>query len=325
MTFFEKLQLLALKISGDIGDAALGVLFLTSSKGISKVKNVRYMDNAKTSIDFFYPKPPKTRAKHDNAEPANEACGYASEKLPVLIYIHGGGFLVGSKSSRQGYCYRWVKKGYAAVNIDYQCGAKHPFPEFLQQVFKAIELALDNAEKYKLDLNRIVLGGESAGAFIAALVSAFATNHALYDEFGIDFKYKDSFSVRANILMNGIFDVEGILECGFPFVKCLLMAFSGLGKKDALALLNTPYAKKVSPLTYVNSHFPPSVVIKSTRDALAPSSDVLTARLNELNIQNLSLACSGLSAVHIGALFTRSKSASAALAAAQDFAKNAID
>lgn len=325
MTIFEKLQLLLLKISGDIGDAALGLLFLTRSKGIAKVKNVRYMDNAKTSIDFFYPKPAKARRKQDNTEPAATAVGDASEKLPVLIYIHGGGFLVGSKSSRQGYCYRWVKKGYAAVNIDYQCGAKHPFPEFLQQVFKAIELAIDNAEKYNLDLNRIVLGGESAGAFIAALVSAFTTDHALYDEFGIDFKYKDSFGVRANVLMNGIFDVEGILDCGFPFVKCLLMAFSGLGKNDALALLNTPYAKKVSPLTYVNTDFPPSVVIKSTRDALAPSSDALTARLNEFNVRNLSLACSGLSAVHIGALFIRSKSASAALAAAQDFTKNIIE
>lgn len=302
MTRFERVKLGLLKFFGDIGDTMLGLFYSTSSKGLVTEKSLRYLDNAKTALDLIYAKD-----------------GARDEKRPIFIYIHGGGFLSGSKNSRRGYCYEWARKGYVVVNVDYQCGARHPFPTFLQQVFHAIDFVFDNVDEYNADLERVVLSGESAGAYIAAFASAFSACPSLYDEFNIDFKHKREFSVRANVLLNGLFNVDGILDLGFPFVKSLISAFSGLGKKQALELLNTPYAAKVSPINYVTKDYPPSVVIKSSRDALAVSSSEFAARLKEKNVKVLDCTCGGIAGEHTGALMVKSKSARASLTAAQDF------
>ena len=124
------------------------------------------------------------------------------EKLPVLVYIHGGGFVDGSKDQRTDFCSRLASGGIAVIAINYRlylkqhkisgasCGANMSkglpksgeFHEGLQLAIKTagedVSLALvwvkKNAKKYNLDINNVALSGGSAGA-ITALYTGLCT------------------------------------------------------------------------------------------------------------------------------------------------------
>lgn len=128
------------------------------------------------------------------------------EKLPVLVYIHGGGFVDGSKDQRTDFCSRLAAGGIAVIAINYRlylkynkipgasCGANMSkglpvsgtFHTGLQQAIKTAaedaSLALvwikKNAKKYNLDMNKVTLSGGSAGA-ITALYTSLCTKTPL--------------------------------------------------------------------------------------------------------------------------------------------------
>lgn len=299
---FENLNYGLFTAMNYIGESLLSVVFYERSKGIVKEKNLQYLGKKRsTALDFYYSENTK------------------KDKKPVFIYIHGGGFLSGTKTARQYYCYRWVKQGYFAVNINYEFGRKHPFPSYLHQVFKAIEYTLDHKDEYNLDTDKIVIAGESAGAYIASFISAITTNKELYEKYGIDFKYKDTFKIKGNVLMSGIYDIDNILELNFPNMICCLMAFTGKDAKTSIALTQSPMAKELSTTTYINENYPPSAVIMSSKDALTPNSVVLCEKLKSANVNYTEYTCTGVSSIHAGALCPKTKSGKEALQIAQEF------
>lgn len=85
-------------------------------------------------------------------------------KLPVLFYVHGGGFRILSKDSHWMFGYGFAQQGYLVVNINYRLAPKDPFPAAVEDVAEALTWVLDNAEKEGGDLSRLAYAGESAGA-----------------------------------------------------------------------------------------------------------------------------------------------------------------
>lgn len=307
MKIIQNIQYYLFKATNYVGEGALSILLYEKSKGVTKEKNLQYLGKKRsTALDFYYLNNTKT------------------DKKPVFIYIHGGGFLSGTKTARQYYCYRWVKQGYFAVNINYEFGRKHPFPTFLQQVFKGIEFAIDCKDEYNLDLDKIVIAGESAGAYISSFVSAITTKKELYEKFDIDFKYKDTFKIKCNVLMSGIYDIDNILDLKFPNMTCCLMAFTGKSAKESIEMTQSPLAKELSPTTYIDENYPPTAVIMSSKDALTPNSLVLCDKLKSKNVKYIEYTCTGVSSVHAGALCPKTKSGNEALKQAQEFALQSL-
>lgn len=101
----------------------------------------------------------------------------SEEKLPILIYIHGGAFVIESAFSRmyQGYLKALVVKGnLVIVSIDYRLAPEHPLPVAYEDSYEAVKWVVANAEsgpeKYLSehgDLSRIFVAGDSAGGNIA--------------------------------------------------------------------------------------------------------------------------------------------------------------
>ena len=88
----------------------------------------------------------------------------AEGELPVVLYIHGGGFRSLSKTSHWLMALSLARAGYVVFNINYRLSPAHAYPSHLQDVCAAWLWVLDNAAEYGGDASRMVIAGESAGA-----------------------------------------------------------------------------------------------------------------------------------------------------------------
>jgi acetyl esterase len=88
----------------------------------------------------------------------------AEGPLPVVLYVHGGGFRILSKDTHFGMAMQFAKRGYLVFNINYRLAPAHPFPAAVEDACAAYRWVVDNAHSFDGDLDRLVLAGESAGA-----------------------------------------------------------------------------------------------------------------------------------------------------------------
>ncbi|MDH4449596.1 MAG: alpha/beta hydrolase [Rhodoferax sp.] len=100
--------------------------------------------------------------------------------LPVLLFFHGGGFVVGSLATHDGVCRRLAHlSGCAVVSLDYRLAPQHRFPVAHHDAWDALQwLALHGAQR-QLDTARMAVGGDSAGGTLAASCAIEARNHGL--------------------------------------------------------------------------------------------------------------------------------------------------
>ena len=87
--------------------------------------------------------------------------------LPVLFYIHGGGFRLLSKDTHLFFAMMFAKKGFLVVNINYRLAPAHPFPAAIEDTCAAYKWMVKNIAQYGGDTDRIIVSGESAGGNLA--------------------------------------------------------------------------------------------------------------------------------------------------------------
>lgn len=90
---------------------------------------------------------------------------------PVLVYLHGGAFAIGSKRTHRAIAAAYAAQGYLVFNVDYRLAPRNPFPAALQDACAAWLWVVDHAAGYRGDTRRMALGGESAGANLALAVT----------------------------------------------------------------------------------------------------------------------------------------------------------
>jgi acetyl esterase/lipase len=90
--------------------------------------------------------------------------------FPVVVFIHGGAFLMGDKSMEASNAAVLVGKGYAAVSINYRLSGEAKFPAQIQDCKAAVRFLRANAAKYKLNPDKIASWGASAGGNLSALL-----------------------------------------------------------------------------------------------------------------------------------------------------------
>jgi acetyl esterase len=97
-----------------------------------------------------------------------------SQRLPVIVFVHGGGWILGSLDSADETCRRIARySGCAVVSVDYRLAPEHPHPAAVEDVGHVLDGLAELAGPHRLDVNRIALAGESSGAQVA-LAAAMA-------------------------------------------------------------------------------------------------------------------------------------------------------
>lgn len=94
---------------------------------------------------------------------------------PVLVWFHGGGYLIGNPEMDDSQCAQFVQElGISIVSVDYRLAPKHPFPAALEDGYAAMHWVLSNARELGVDGNLLAIGGASAGGGLAAALAQLA-------------------------------------------------------------------------------------------------------------------------------------------------------
>ncbi len=140
----------------------------TPTPGITQITDIPYMDDSMKEhlLDIYYP---------ENTE----------EKLPVIVDIHGGGWLYGYKEINKYYCLKLAEKGFLVASINYRLARNFQFIDQIADAFSAFSWLFENLKNYPADTNNIFLVGDSAGGQIVSICAAICKNKKMQEDFGV--------------------------------------------------------------------------------------------------------------------------------------------
>lgn len=195
-------------------------------------------------------------------------------KLPVIVIVHGGGWVYGDKGVYQFYGMRLAQRGFAVVNYSYRLAPEAKFPASMQDTENVFKWICDNADKYGLDAQNVFAVGDSAGAHLLSLYAAALTNDNYRKNF--PFIQKKNLCLRGLALNCGIYDIVAAVNDGGHtdlFVGALLPRG---GKPYELKLINS--------VDYVTKDFPPAFVMSCKGDFLLPQAPVIRKVLEDAGV-----------------------------------------
>ncbi|WP_316814243.1 alpha/beta hydrolase [Pedobacter heparinus] len=236
-------------------------------QGIARQLNIPYTNtsNPDTKLDIYSP----ATVKGD------------SGTFPVIVWIHGGAWLAGSKEYVGNYCKILAGKNYIVAAINYSLAPASTYPTQLFQVNQAIAFLKKNAWKYNIDPSRFILAGDSGGAQVAAQMAGVISNRDYAREINIEPSLSNT-ELAATLLYCGAYDFSLITLKGSSawFLKTVLWSFTG-----DKHFSNNPAFNSISITKKVTVAFPPTFISVGNDDPLAIHSHALAARLNSLGVK----------------------------------------
>ena len=204
----------------------------------------------------------------------------ADAVLPVIISIHGGGWVYGDKERYQYYCMSLAQRGFAVVNFTYRLAPDFLFPAGFEDTNTVAAWVMDNAAQYGFDTDHIFAVGDSAGGQMLGLYAAITTNPELAARF--PFTVPEGFAFTAIGLNCGVYKFERtdamLLE--MTLMKDLL---PGQGTDEELELM--------SVVNHITSDYPPTLVMTSTGDMEKMQAPNILPVLFEKNVPHVFLYC----------------------------------
>lgn len=201
-------------------------------------------------------------------------------KYPVIMEIHGGGFSAGDKKYRHVLSeYFAHETGAFVVNVNYGLGQKYVFPKPAKHLVSAFNWIIANARKYNLDVDRILVTGDSAGGYYSAFLSVAQNSPEIQKLVG-NMKGR----IGAGVYNCGIYDITSALQQKvlFNLTNGVCIDFAGVSTKK---INSYRYLKYVSPIDYVDERFPKALIVYAGQDFFCGGQhDKLSAKLKECGV-----------------------------------------
>lgn len=206
----------------------------------------------------------------------------ADGPLPTVVWIHGGAWISGFKEHVAPFARILAARGFAVATLEYPYGPEHAYPRSIERLNAALDHLVRNADEYGIDTERVVIGGDSAGANLTSQLALIATNHHYARLLGLIPAVTPE-QLRGVVLACGIYDVSGIPAApglgGWGFRIAL---WSYLGRR---AWSRTRAGQEMSTLDYVTSAFPLTWISGGNDDPLTPNQSMpMAAKLQSLGV-----------------------------------------
>ena len=181
--------------------------------------------------------------------------------VPTVVYIHGGGWVGGTKEGASFALLPYLEMGLSVVNVEYRLARVALAPAAVEDCRLALRWVMKNAKTYNFDASRIIVTGGSAGGHLALMTGMLDSSAGFdatreWDQTSVPVK------VAAIINWFGITDVKDLLSG----TSRQNYAVSWLGSQTN----RNELATRVSPLTYVRKDLPPIFTIHGDKDDLVP-------------------------------------------------------
>lgn len=183
------------------------------------------------------------------------------ERLPVLIWWHGGGFVAGSRTAACCLATGLAEAtGWVVISADYALSPESAYPTAVLQGHTLLQYVAANAATLGIDSGRVVLGGDSAGSGLAAQLVGMQTNPELARRMGTT---PADLTVRGATLYCGPSNMDTLAQTGFPFLKVFLPAYTGRKDWHALARLD-----ELSAVRWVTPSWPATLLTGGDADPM---------------------------------------------------------
>ncbi|HLR27092.1 MAG TPA: alpha/beta hydrolase [Ruania sp.] len=205
-----------------------------------------------------------------------------TEQQPTVVWIHGGAFVAGDKIGPRTYLQTLAKRGYTTVAVEYSEAPEKQYPYQLNQIADALDYLQDNAERLHIDPGQIILGGDSAGAHMAAQTAMAITDDAYARAAGLPQPLQAD-QLSATILASGAYDLyvpdygDGIAG---KIEHDIIWAYTG--ERNFLA---DPHLEYASLPQHVSGSFPPTFITAGNADPLETHSKSMASGLQEAGVQ----------------------------------------
>jgi len=166
---------------------------------------------------------------------------------PLLVCVHGGGWISGQKEDFREVAQLYASKGYAAASIDYRLAPLHPYPAAVEDVRSFVRYAKANAGKLNIDPNRIAAIGSSAGAHLALML-------------GVAGDPEERVAVVLDLC--GLTDMTEFRTRHFEIAHSFIDQFLPDGNEETL--------RAASPVTLVSASSAPTLIVHGEDDDIVP-------------------------------------------------------
>ncbi len=195
--------------------------------------------------------------------------------ISVIVSIHGGAYVYGTKEIYQYYGMNLAMRGFAFVNFTYRLAPECKFPGALEDTCLVMNWIKENADKYDLDISNMFIVGDSAGAHYASLFCAAYSNSEYADRVGLMIDH--DLKIRACALNCGVYDPLRLEKRD--------------GLDNATEYLMGPEWKERSPEylcteNFLTPSYPPVYLMSGTNDFLLPQLEPFKKALSEHGIEN---------------------------------------
>lgn len=221
-------------------------------KNVGVIKDIVYGDTEQQKADLYY----RTDILNDG------------KTHPLVVYFHGGGFIMGDKDYRISISEFYADKGCFVYNVNYdmppQCAGVDMFGNWV----KTLNSVTDLFEKYNIDKDNIILSGDSSGAYLCSYLAALKFDDNLRKTVGCDDIKVD---IKALMLMCGIYDLQVLLKGTklfgvIPQTARMVLDFDL--KSDLSNISEYEYYNCISPADFVNKNWCSTFICWSDDDLI---------------------------------------------------------
>jgi acetyl esterase/lipase len=222
-------------------------------------KNITYASGSKRRLDIISQKIDATNVQ-------------TSPVLrPVIVNVHGGGWVIGDKREESLMCCAFARQGYVVCSINYRLAPKDPFPAAISDCLLALQWVNKHIKLYGGDPKHIYVMGGSAGAHIASL--AIATGSSGQKLYGLTTKTYIS-DIKGVILYYGVYNLRTLLTINRRFLSTYIRSFTST--KD---VSDSKIIHEASPINFITSNFPPTLLLVGECDPLASQTTEFSSEL----------------------------------------------